>query len=92
MSDGFTYSCIITYPIVAESPESALCVLEELVNESIRTREEFTFGGHLLMYDVFVTWDDEKHTFYAPTFYTVDEYFEGVEKKAVGIDYESCCC
>lgn len=79
--DGYTYSCTITYPIVAESPESALCELEELVNESLLSRDVFTFSGHVLMYDSFVTWDDEKHTFFAPTFYTIDEYFEYVEKQ-----------
>ena len=79
VSDGFTYDCTITYPVIAESPEAALCELEELATEAARTKEDFEFGGHLFTYNAFVGWDDT--VFNAPTFFTVDEYFEVVEKR-----------
>ena len=40
VTDGYTYDCIITYPIVAESPEAALCELEELVMEAVRNKKK----------------------------------------------------
>lgn len=80
-SDGYTYSCIATFPIIHESPESALHELEHLVMKAVNEQTMVEFGGHTLAYDWFVYWDDGNYTFVAPTFYTVDEFFEAVEEK-----------
>ena len=79
-SDGFTYSCTVTFHIVHESPEAALVELEQLVMKAAQAQEMFEFGGHTLTCDWFVYWDEGEYTFFAPSFYTVDEFFAEVEK------------
>lgn len=81
VGDGYTYSCTVTYPIVHESPEAALCELEELVMAAAVNNEFFVFSGHELSYDAFVFVNGEDLEFFAPTLYTLDEYFKYVEKQ-----------
>lgn len=81
VSDGYTYSFTLTYPVVHESPEAALCELEELAMAAAPNHDYFEFGGYEWSCDEFVAVDGEDLIFVAPTFLTVDEFFATVEEK-----------
>lgn len=75
VTDGFTYDCTVTLPIESESPEAALCELEELVMAAVETNEYFSFCGYELSHDNFTMRDDEDLVFMAPRILTLDEWF-----------------
>ena len=75
--DVCTYSCDRVFPLVAESPEAALCAFEELYNKHKGDWQSgpFTFAG-----EEFFTSDFECNgLYYAPDFMTIDEWFKGTE-------------
>jgi esterase/lipase superfamily enzyme len=70
-TDGCTYGCTETLPLVCDSPELALIQLEELIKSSFRA-DVFDFYGHSFDADTFY---NESGNVELPNIYTVDEWF-----------------
>lgn len=86
VSDDCTYSCINTYPIVAESPETALDELEQLVMSATEDDYEFLFCGHELVYEWFIVRVDNVRIFKAPHIFTLDNWFVAAEHPILAKD------
>jgi hypothetical protein len=67
-SDGCTYSCTVTLPVVYESGEALLVDFEKLCEGN---KGDFMFAGMEFQSHTFF----EEGVYYAPTVYTVDEWF-----------------
>lgn len=75
IGDGFTYSSVVSRPIVYESAESFLEDFESACLEAYNSNDKFCVGGLTFnTYDFF--FDDE---FFAPDVSTVDEWYSTVE-------------
>jgi hypothetical protein len=80
VSDSYTCWCTITVPVVSESAEAFIVEFEKNFHQSdgkyVGTGS-FTISGQLFQADDFV--QDGYYT--PPEIYTVDEWFEYVEKE-----------
>ncbi len=77
VSDGCTYSFIVTEPVIHKSPESFIVEFEEKCKEqSDEYMSEFTVGGASFCASNFY----EDGRYFGPTILTVDQYFEELEK------------
>ena len=75
--DGCTYSCDRVFPMVAESPEAALCEFEELYNQY---KGDWKAGPFTFANEEFYSNDFEcDGKYYAPDFLTLDEWFKGLD-------------
>ena len=80
VTDGFTYHCTNTVPVVYESAEAFLVDFELSVGGSKVNRDRpvsITLGSQEFDVNNFV--DDGMY--YPPNVYTLDEWFESVEKR-----------
>jgi hypothetical protein len=74
-SDGCTYSCENVVPIVYVSGEDFLVDFEKAALANQKIFDAFTFAGQEWWAGVFF----ESGVYYAPSVYTVDEWFSEVE-------------
>jgi hypothetical protein len=82
--DFYTFSCDITLPIEAGSPEEATIEFEDLATEAYKKvmkesgwiHGKFIFCGREFSYDDFWFGDSLKDRVYCPPlFFTIDEWF-----------------